>query len=247
MRFSYTKLSLYDFCPWAYNLRYIEKIRVPFQPRLLAGAVVHNVISDFLERVRDGLSLGIGDLETIFDGRWRSARILDRDGTGDQRRSALGLVNGFWQSNSADFGRPLMLEERFRMPIGSDSIEGIVDRVEDIGSGEVEVIDYKSGSAPAGDPARDSLQLSIYALACRDHWGLRPRRVSLYYLTDNTKSTATVDAAKLEATRAAIVATGSRIAAADFPPDPGKRCEHCDFAERCEFRPEPSPNPEQAG
>lgn len=220
---------------------------MPFQPRLLAGAVVHNVISDFLERVRDGLSLSSKDLETIFDGRWRSAQILDRDGTGGQRRRALGLVNGFWQSNSADFGRPLMLEKRFRLPIGSDSIEGIVDRIEDLGSGDVEVIDYKSGSAPAGDPARDSLQLSIYALACRDHWGLQPRRVSLYYLTDNTKSTATVDAARLEATRAEIVATGGRIAAADFPPEPGERCEYCDFAGRCEFRQEPSSAPEKSG
>ena len=46
---------------------------------------------------------------------------------------------------------------------------------------------------------------------------------------------------------AAIVATGGRIAAADFPPDPGKRCEYCDFAERCEFRSEPSQDPEKAG
>jgi len=210
---------------------------------LLAGAVVHNVISDFLERVRDGLSLGIKDMETIFDGRWRSARILDRDGTGDQRRRAQGLVNGFWEKNSADFGRPLMLEERFRLQIGADSIEGIVDRIEDLGSGDVEVIDYKSGSAPAGDPARDSLQLSIYALACRDHWGLHPRRVSLYYLTDNTKSTAELDPARIDTTRAEIVATGGRIAAADFPPDPGERCEYCDFAERCEFRQKSSPAP----
>ena len=193
------------------------------------------MISDFLARVQGSLSTGLDDMEAIFDRRWRSARILDRDGSGEQRDRARGLAHAFWENNHTNFGRPLKLEARFRVEIGDHRVEGIVDRIEDLGSGEVEVIDYKSGRAPDGNPAGDSLQLSIYALACRDHWQLHPRRVSLYYLGDNTTSTAEVDRHRIDSTRTAIDATAGRISAADFPPNSDERCASCDFVTRCEF------------
>jgi RecB family exonuclease len=47
-------------------------------------------------------------------------------------------------------------------------------------TGEVELIDYKTGPAAAPECAERSLQLSIYALGCRDALGLgRPARVTL--------------------------------------------------------------------
>ncbi len=234
MRLSFTKLSLFDFCPWAYHLRYVEKVRPPYHSRLLAGAIVHNVISDFLVRVRNNLSTGLDDLNTIFENRWRSARVLDRDETVDRRAEALALMHDFWKANQADFGRPLKLEARFRLEIEGDHVEGIVDRVDDLGSGEVAVIDYKSGSAPDGNPAEGSLQLSIYALACKEFWGLIPTRVSLYYLNGNALRTAGVDTPRLEATKHTIRTTADRINAADFPPNPDSRCGGCDYLRRCD-------------
>jgi RecB family exonuclease len=48
-------------------------------------------------------------------------------------------------------------------------------------AGAVELIDYKSGPATSPEQAASSLQLWIYALACRDALGLsRPDRVTLY-------------------------------------------------------------------
>ncbi len=212
----------------------MEKVRPPYHPRLLAGAIVHNVISDFLVRVRDNLSVGLDDLNAIFEDRWRSAGILDRDDTVDRRAQTLALAHDFWKANQADFGRPLKLEERFRLQIDGHRLEGIVDRVEDLGAGDVAVIDYKSGSAPDGNPAEDSLQLSIYALACEEYWGLTPTRVSLYYLNGNSLRTASVDTPRLEATKHTIRTTAARIKAADFPPNPDSRCNDCDYLRRCD-------------
>ena len=235
LRLSHTKLHLFEFCPWAYHLRYDKKIRPPYRPHLLAGAVVHNVIAEFLIRVRDNLSTDLSDLDAIFENRWRRVRVLDSDRTVNRRAVTLKLVREYWKTNQADFGRPLKLEERFRLDLGDVQLEGIVDRVEDLGSGEVEVIDYKSGAAPPGNPAENSLQLSIYALACQEAWGLSPTTVSFYFLTGNSTRTASITNRQIEATKKVISSTAARIRTMDFPPNVDSHCNDCDFLQQCSY------------
>ena len=40
MRLSFSKLALYEFCPYAYRFRYIERVPTPFAPWLTVGAIV---------------------------------------------------------------------------------------------------------------------------------------------------------------------------------------------------------------
>lgn len=235
LRLSFTKVQLYNYCPWAYQLRYVQKVTPRFRPRLLLGANVHGVIGEFLGRVRDGLSTGWAEMEAILGARWAEAAPLDGEENERLRREGRVLVRGFWETNKGDFGRPLLLEERFLLPVGAVTLEGIVDRVEDVGGGKVEVIDYKSGSAPKDNSAADSLQLRIYALACTDAWSLDPERVSFYYLQDNSKASAPVNRDALADVRREIVATGEAIAGAIFPPRPGVHCLDCDYLRACEF------------
>lgn len=193
------------------------------------------MIAEFLIRVRDNLSTDLSDLDAIFENRWRSARVLDSDKTVNRRAVTLKLVHEYWKTNQADFGHPLKLEERFRLDLGDVRLEGIVDRVEDLGSGKVEVIDYKSGAAPPGNPAENNLQLSIYALACQEAWGLSPTAVSLYFLTGNSTRTASITNRQLEATKKVISSTAAQIRTRDFPPRIDSHCNDCDFLQQCSY------------
>ena len=93
----------------------------------------------------------------------------------------------------------LAIERRFRLRLDGAEIVGKIDRVNDVGDGEVEVVDYKTGS---GKPMRYAyeayfgpelydVQLALYYLACQDGLdeegkplGFVPRFLSLWYPKD---------------------------------------------------------------
>ena len=57
---------------------------------------------------------------------------------------------------------------------------GKIDRIDRLPGGGIEVIDYKTGNPGSQKGVHESLQLSIYALACRDALGYgTPERVTL--------------------------------------------------------------------
>ena len=90
-------------------------------------------------------------------------------------------------------------ERRFRLQLDGAEIVGKIDRVNDVGDGEVEVVDYKTG---AGKPMKYAyeayfgpelydVQLALYYLACKDGvdeegkpLGFQPRFLSLWYPKD---------------------------------------------------------------
>ena len=73
MRLSFSKLALYEFCPYAYRFRYIERVPTPFAPWLTVGAIVHTVLHRAFERMRDGVRLTRADLHELHAAYWRNA------------------------------------------------------------------------------------------------------------------------------------------------------------------------------
>ncbi len=234
LRLSHTKIQLHEFCEWAFKLRYVDRVRPIFRPRLLYGANVHGVISEFLARVRDGLDIDWQYMQTIFDRRWREAPVSKAEND-RLRQEALQLVRGFWEACGPDFGKPLLLEKRFAIDMDGIRLEGIVDRVEDLAPPGVEVIDYKSGSAPDRNMAERNLQLLIYAIACTEAWSLRPERVSLYYLATNSVHSWAVAESDIHEARQKIVSTARQIRGAAFNPRTGPHCRRCDYIRACGF------------
>ncbi len=126
--------------------------------------------------------------------------VLDRKREEKQVRSLLG--NYIRSITGMQFIRrlgTLAVEKRFRLQVDGAEVVGKIDRVNDVGDGEVEVVDYKTGS---GKPMRYAyemyfgpelydVQLALYYLACRDGFdeegkplALKPRFLSLWYPKD---------------------------------------------------------------
>ena len=102
----------------------------------------------------------------------------------------------------------------------------------------IEVIDYKTGKMSSQKDVAQSLQLSIYALACRDALDLgAPERVTLYFTESATRMSTTRTDEELDAARADILARTARIRSGDFAATPSeKACGRCDFARLCPSR-----------
>ena len=102
----------------------------------------------------------------------------------------------------------------------------------------VVITDYKSSDvrdpARARERARESLQLTIYAMAWQAQTGRLPDAVALSFLESGLVGTADVDAARVESGVAAIRTAAAGIRAGAFEPSPSyMACSWCAFREVC--------------
>ena len=117
-------------------------------------------------------------------------------------------------------------------------VGGSIDRIDRLADGGIEVIDYKTGRVTSQKDPAINLQLSIYALACRDGLSLgTPQKVTLYFTESSMRMSSTRSDEELDAARADILARAARIRSGDFAATPARStCERCDYAAICPSR-----------
>jgi DNA helicase-2/ATP-dependent DNA helicase PcrA len=208
--FSPTTLNDYLKCPRLYW--YNHHPGLAEEPRSVAmerGGFLHEVLEDFHLQESEWRQLDSegqkGWLESVLQKNLegylsRMEGTLDRKREEKQVRALLGnyirFVTGMQPIRRLG---TLALERRFHLQLDGAEIVGKIDRVNDVGDGEVEVIDYKTGS---GKPMRWAyeayfgqdlydVQLALYYLACKYGFddegkplGFQPRFLSLWYPKD---------------------------------------------------------------
>jgi DNA helicase-2/ATP-dependent DNA helicase PcrA len=208
--FSPTTLNDYLKCPRLYW--YNHHPGLAEEPRSVAmerGGFLHEVLEDFHANEAEWRPLEAegqrGWLETVLhkhlDGYLsRMEGTLDRRREEKQVRSLLEnyirFVTGMQHIRRLG---TLALEQRFHLQLDGAEIVGKIDRVNDVGDGEVEVIDYKTGAGKAMrwayemyfGPDMYDVQLALYYLACKYGFddegkplGFQPRFLSLWYPKD---------------------------------------------------------------
>jgi putative RecB family exonuclease len=115
---------------------------------------------------------------------------------------------------------------------------GYVDRLDIASTGEVRIVDYKTGKAPKpGWEEKALFQLRIYALLYWKNSGVLPRLLQLIYLGDGkiVKSNPTI--AQLESTEKILHHTAldifTSIEKNYWPPKPSRLCDWCFFKTIC--------------
>jgi putative RecB family exonuclease len=142
--------------------------------------------------------------------------------------------------------RELFVEARLDSGL---KLRGIIDRVDVAPTGEVRIVDYKTGKAPRPEYAEGALfQMKFYALVV---WRLKqvvPRRLQLVYLGSGDVVTYDPVIADLERVERKLHALWEAIREAtetgDWRPRPTKLCGWCDHQAVCpEFGGTPPPYP----
>ncbi|GAB4586630.1 RecB family exonuclease [Nocardia sp. IFM 10818] len=245
-------------CPLKYRLRAIDRIPEPPSRMAVRGTLVHAVLEALF-----GLPAGERDLEhaaELIEPSW--ARLLEQRPeagelvTGEDLAAFLGevreLVGVYFGLEDPRAVEPESLEALIETesPDGVP-LRGFVDRIDRSATGEVRIVDYKTGRAPT--PAYETralFQLKFYALVLLRTLGKAPDQLRLMYLADAQVLTYEPDADELLRFERIVTALWEAIRTAvttkDFPPSRSWLCDYCEFKPLCpEFGGTPPPFPEQ--
>jgi ATP-dependent DNA helicase UvrD/PcrA len=231
---SVSAIETYQKCPQKYLFGQVWGIRSGPSAATTFGNVMHVTIRQFIAALRKGVSLGFDEVAAIFRREWTSAGFEDRHQEDLYLHDGMEQLRAFHASMLAAPPHVIGLEKRFTLHCDNGvELIGRMDQINRIGAGEVEIIDYKTGKPKSQDDADESLQLSLYALAAREAWGLRAERLIFHNLEDNTVVVTTRDGADLEAAKERVRAAAEKIAEGKFPAKPGYQCSLCPYRNLC--------------
>ena len=242
-------------CPLLYRFRAVD--RLPETPSRLQvrGTVVHTVLERLFALPADQRHPEAG--RELVGGTWRdvlagSPELADLFAGADDPElaewldSARALVDAYFALEDPRLVEPeaceLLVEAELAAPdtLGGEPLllRGYIDRLDVASTGEMRVVDYKSGAAPREVfEAKALFQMKFYALVLLRVRGVAPRQLRLLYLADRQSLSYTPDEAELirfERTLAAIWSAIQRAArSGDFRPSPSRMCDWCDHKPRC--------------
>ncbi|MDQ6682703.1 MAG: PD-(D/E)XK nuclease family protein, partial [Chloroflexota bacterium] len=250
-RFSYSAFDAYAICPTRYAFKYVYRIPEPSRPvgALTFGSTAHAAFEAFTRERRERVARGEppptrADLERLFRQHWTPTGFADRTTEEAYERRVDTLLENFWAGEVSTLAEAIAEELPFELVIEDPSgappvlVTGSIDRIDRLPPGGIEVVDYKTGRMSSQKDVADSLQLSIYALACRDALGLgTPERVTLYFTESATRMSTTRTDAQLDAARDDILARTALIRSGAFAATPSlEACRYCDYARLCPSR-----------
>ncbi len=145
------------------------------------------------------------------------------------------LKDAFLESRFAE-ATPLWAERPFLLHIDGFSVGGRIDAIYGTADGPWEIVDYKTGRAPADpDDPLVWLQVELYALACMEVWDKRSEDLTMTYLyLDGGAEVLSRAAGSADEIRARVSASLKGIGARAYEPTPGLFCRWCDFLPFCE-------------
>jgi DNA helicase-2/ATP-dependent DNA helicase PcrA len=261
-QFSFTQLAAFKICPLQYKFAHVLKVPVMGRWTFSFGKTMHNTLQRFftlwLERTGtrqaslfgDGVRSGIGsfssptaaDLPVTLDellgayhACWQNDWYMNDQQREKYRQEGIKSLQEFYSHIPDSRPDPLFIEEGFTMKFGDVIVKGRIDRIDRCEDG-VEIIDYKTGTPKTQLSKEDKEQLLLYQLAARDVLGLLPKKLTYHFLADNSRVSFLGTDEQLLDLQESIVERVQNIRSSRFPPAPGFHCQHCDFADICEFR-----------
>ncbi|MFE6698217.1 RecB family exonuclease [Streptomyces sp. NPDC057718] len=236
-------------CPLLYRFRVIDKLPEKPSEAATRGTLVHAV----LERLFDApaadrtapkaRALIPGQWDRLLETKPELSDLFAGDAEGERLTRWLGeaeqLVDRWFSLEDPTRLEPAEREMFVETELESGlRLRGVIDRVDIAPSGEVRIVDYKTGKAPRPEYSEEPLfQMTFYALVIWRLKGVVPRRLQLVYLGSGDVMTYDPVVADLERVERKLLALWEAIRLAtetgDWRPRPTKLCGWCDHQAVC--------------
>jgi len=224
-------------CPLKYRYSHVLRIPVLRHHLVIYGAALHEAVAQFFMRQLRGKPMTETELVSVFEGAWRSEGFLSREHEALRLAQGRQTLRRFYAQQQAAPERPLLIEEKFRFPLGPLLVVGRWDRVDRQDDGAV-IIDYKSSDVREQDAAdrrtRESLQLLVYALAWKTLHDELPLRVELRFLETGLTGRAEFTDDDLARAVGILQTAAAGIRSRNFQATPNEfACQWCAFQAIC--------------
>lgn len=243
-----SRASDFKQCPLLYRFRAIDRLPEPSSTAQLRGSVVHGA----LERLYalPAASRGPDTAMTLVEPAWREmtesrpelAGALEPGLQEELLGDARALLSGYYRLEDPTRFDPESCEQRVEVELSDGTLlRGFVDRIDVAATGELRVVDYKTGRAPAAArelaEAKAMFQMKFYAVALLRSRGVLPARLRLLYLADGQVLDYSPELDELVRFEKTLMAMWSAIQSAgvtgDFRPKPSRLCDWCAHHQHC--------------
>ena len=212
MSFSFSSLSLYNTCPFAYKLSYIDKIKPVRSTALVKGSNVHSILEKFPEFSIKEFKFNENSIVSNFlnseIGNYFKDVLLNKK---TAREFKFGLTKNFENDTFKD-----------------SFFHGIIDLIY-FDNDVLNICDYKTGKYKEN---QDFSQLLTYSLFFKNYDKIK---INYLYVEHNKINSKIVTEEDIEKTQDFIIKTTDIILQdKTFRRTGGKHCNWCQFSEKCD-------------
>jgi putative RecB family exonuclease len=240
-----SKVTAFTNCPLAFRYSVIDRLPEPPSPYAVKGTLVHRALQLlFSERVPGTRTTAAAHL--ALDAAWGEMLVsedltaleLTTDELALFRADAGCLVDGYLALEDPNSAQAIGLELDLRVEMDGMTMRGIIDRLDRLPSGELAVVDYKTGRAPFADQSRARMAgVHFYAYLCEQVIGVRPVSIRLMYLREPVEISAEPSEQMMRGLRQRAGAVWQAVVRAcaqdDFRPHPSALCNSCGYRAYC--------------
>jgi len=243
-----SRASDFKQCPLLYRFRAIDRLPEPTSAAQLRGSLVHATLELLygLPAPQRLPATAISLVAPAWDRVVASEPDLATSVPPEQRDALLDearvLLSGYYRMEDPTRFDPDSCEQRVEVELADGTLlRGFIDRIDVAATGELRVVDYKTGKAPPEARAlaefKAMFQMKFYAVALLRSRGVLATRLRLVYLADGQILDYSPDRDELlrfEKTLMAIWrAIQSAGATGDFRPKTSRLCDWCAHQAHC--------------
>lgn len=232
---SVSQIETFKTCPMHFKLKYIYKLATPPSASISFGLSIHNTMKDFYEVITDNKK---PDILNFYKKNWIEEGYQNKKHKTEFFKKGEQYLLGYLENGYDSKIKTVALEQKFNVKIdGTLKIGGTIDRIDDLGKGRYEIIDYKTGAnIPSQKEVDKDMQLSFYALALTNMYNVKAEdiKLSLYYLDTQEKITTRRTGEELENLKKEILEIRDEIENSDFKCNGNYFCQQgCEYSMFC--------------
>tara|TARA_Y100000310_G_scaffold267782_1_gene279981 strand:- start:13180 stop:13893 length:714 start_codon:yes stop_codon:yes gene_type:complete len=231
VRFSKSKKGLYDFCPYAYKLCYVDGKKEKYREYYDIGSNVHDFVETYFKKVK----IRNGSLILPFS-------VVDIKGRDENyKKNFLKFEIKRWErcrktkpNNPEKYYLPLISEEKIE--VGRLDLVGIPDRLHINFSDELVIVDVKTGYPTLSKRRWYKVDLFWYKLLLEESGKVNKtiNKGTIYYPYNNHIDNYNINQQEMDEFKEAIFTTRKRVVEGMFPPNL-KSCGDCGFRRWCKY------------